>query len=383
MKIYFVVGEPSGDLLASGLMKALMKIKPDIEFRGMGGESMTALGFQSSFNIAEISVMGFFEVLPRLPLILKRIKQTATDIEQWQPDVIVTVDSWGFVSSLLSKLQKRGSKIPVVHYVAPQVWAWKKKRAKKVAQLVDHLMMLLPNEGKYFEKYGLHCEFVGHPVTERISSATYDEIAFRKRLDIPVNSRVICVLPGSRRSEINRLAPIFKKVILGLKEKIGDFYVVIPTVAAMESRVSDFFSDIELPVRIVMGTEDRYNAFSISEVAIAASGTVSLELAALKVPHLIAYTFNPLTNTMAKMTVKIRFANLINLLADREIIPEFVLGNCRSDLITNCVLNLLEDPKMAAQQVLEAQQIMQRLRLPDILPSDRAAQVVLNAAQKE
>lgn len=381
MKIYFIVGEPSGDLLASGLMKALLKVDPSIEFRGMGGESMIAKGFCSLFNIAEISVMGFFEVLPRLPLILKRLKQTIADIEKWQPDVIVTVDSWGFASSLLSRLKKRKSKIPTIHYVAPQVWAWKKSRAKKVAQLTDHLMTLLPNECQYFEKYGLHCEFVGHPVAERIAASIGTEAIFRDKIKIPANAKVICVLPGSRRSEIRKLAPVFKRAIIKINECEGDFHVVIPTVVAMETKVRKIFSDLKLPVRIVTGTENRYNTFKISDIAIAASGTVSLELAALKVPHLIAYTFNTLTNIMVKMTIKIRFANLINILANREIIPEFVLNNCRPYLIANCAISLLNSRQKAESQVLNAQQTMQQLNLPNIMPSERAAQIVIETVK--
>lgn len=376
MKVYLVAGEPSGDLLASGLMKALMAARPNVEFRGVGGESMTALGLHSLFDIAEISVMGFFEVLPRLPLILKRLKETTDDIERWQPDVLVTVDSWGFASSLLSRLKKRGSKVPVVHYVAPQVWAWKKGRAKNVARLVDCLMMLLPHEGQYFEKYGLRCEFVGHPLIERVSSVDRDHTAFRKRLNIPEEARVICVLPGSRRMEIIKLAPVFQKALHRIRAKIGDFYVVIPTVAAMEGRIRQEFADVPFPIRVVQGEGDRYSAFSISDVALAASGTVSLELVALGVPHIIAHTFNPLTNALVKMLIKVRFANLINLQADREVIPEFVLNNCRPEPVADCVIRILENPQLATVQVSEAQEILQRLRLPDILPSEQAAQVV-------
>ncbi len=382
MKVYFVAGEPSGDLLASGLMNALLKTEPGVQFRGVGGESMAACsGMQSLFDIAEISVMGIFEVLPRLPLILKRISQTADDIQRWSPDVIVTVDSWGFVSSLLGKLRKRGVKIPMVHYVAPQVWAWKKGRAKNVARLVDRLMMLLPDEGRYFEKFGLQCDFVGHPVIERMSSVVYDTEGFRQRNDIPADARVICVLPGSRRSETGKLIPVFRDALERIRKAYGDFYVVIPTVAGVEARVREAFAESPYPVRVVTGSENRYNAFKTSRIALAASGTVSLELAAVGTPHLIAYKFNALSNLAARLLVRIRFANLLNLLADREIIPEFVLHNCKPEPIAACALELLGNPDAAAAHVTEARQILQRLRLPDILPSDRAAQIVRETAQ--
>lgn len=405
MKIYIIAGEPSGDLLASGLMRALRRLCPDVQFRGVGGESMIAVGrenadnervvagddgdfsaakagFRSLFDISEISVMGIFEVLPRLPLILKRIRQTVNDIEAFQPDALVTVDSWGFVSAVLSKIKRKlrlgTTQVPVVHYVAPQVWAWKKSRAKNVARLVDRLMTLLPNEGQYFEKYGLRCDFVGHPVVERIARADLDPDGFRARNGIPISARVISVLPGSRNSEVRRLLPIQKDAINQIiKAGHQDVYVVVPTVAGVEAEVRRGFRDFDVPSCIVTGEVNRYNAFAASTLAIAKSGTVSLELAAVGVPHMIMYKFNALSNMAAKVLVKIRFANLINLLADKEIIPEFVLDNCRADLIADCAEKMLADPKMAENQIVDARQVMSRLRLPDILPSDRAAEVII------
>jgi lipid-A-disaccharide synthase len=382
MKIYVIAGEPSGDLLASGLMRALGRAVPDVEFRGVGGDSMTAAGgFRSLFDIAEISVMGIFEVLPRLPLILRRIRQTVKDIEQWNPDVLVTVDSWGFVSALLTKLHKHGSKVPKIHYVAPQVWAWKKGRAKNVARLVDRLMTLLPDEGRWFEKYGLQCDFVGHPVVERIAAADLDREGFRAENGIPADANVIAVLPGSRHSEVRRLLPILKDAVSRLAVENTDLFVVVPTVAGVAEEVRRGFEGAGFPVRVVTGESNRYNAFAVSDFALAKSGTVSLELAALGVPHLIAYKFNAFTDLAARLLVKVRFANLINLLADRAIIPEFLLWECRPESIAACTQKLFEEPAAAEKQVADAQKIMQRLRLPDTLPSDRAAQIVIEMAE--
>jgi lipid-A-disaccharide synthase len=415
LKVYIIAGEPSGDLLASGLMRALLRLVPDVEFRGVGGESMTAVGtdglasetppkafslgatspraagrrFESLFDISEISVMGFFEVLPRLPLILKRIDQTIKDIEAFAPDVLVTVDSWGFVSALLSKMRKRRSQVPVVHYVAPQVWAWKKGRARNVAKLVDRLMTLLPNEGAWFEKWGLQSDFVGHPVVERVSQAALDSDGFRAANNIPADATVISVLPGSRHSEAKRLIPILKESVervaqeLNAKKIGGGIFVVVPTVAGVEAEVRRGFSDFSLPVRVVTSEINRYNAFAISKLALAKSGTVSLELVSFGVPHLIAYTFSGWTNFVAKLLVNVRFANLINLLTNREIIPEFVLDRCRPELIAECATQLLRSPELAEKQVIEARQVMQKLRLPDVLPSDRAAQIVIEMAGRK
>jgi lipid-A-disaccharide synthase len=382
LRVYIVAGEPSGDLLASGLMRALGRLVPGVEFRGVGGESMTAVGgFESLFDISEISVMGIFEVLPKLPLILKRIGQTVRDIEESEPDVLVTVDSWGFVSALLTRLRKRKSQIPVIHYVAPQVWAWKEGRARNVARLVDRLMTLLPDEGKWFEKWGLRTDFVGHPVVERVSQATLDSDGFRTANGIQAGARVVSVLPGSRHSEAKRLIPIMKEAVRLLSERYDDLFVVVPTVAGVEEEVRRGFADCVLPTRVVTGELNRYNAFAVSTLAIAKSGTVSLELVSFEVPHMIAYTFSRLTNLTAKLLVKVRFANLINLLADKEIIPEFVLDRCRPELIAECAMLLLDSPKLVDRQLIEARQVMQRLRLPDVLPSERAAQIVAETAR--
>jgi lipid-A-disaccharide synthase len=380
MKIYFVTGEPSGDLLASSLMKTLKEKVPDVEFYGVGGETMKSYGLHSLFNMAELTVMGFFEVVPRLPLILKRLRQTFVDIETVDPDIIITVDSWGFVSVLLSRLKKKKNVIPKLHYVAPQVWAWKKGRAKNVAKFVDRLMTLLPYEPQYFERYGLKCDFVGHPVVEnRIDEIDADN--FRTKYDIPIEANVISVLPGSRNSEIKRLIPVFRKAIDILSTKIENLFVVIPTVETVVDEVKKAFENKDLPCRIITGRNERYAAFKQSIVAIAASGTVSLELASCKTPHIVAYKFSPLTNFLADIFVKVKYANLINLLCDKEIIPEFMLNKCCADLIANKIFELT-DKKVAEMMIRETDEGLQKLRLPNILPSEKAAEIVLEMISK-
>jgi lipid-A-disaccharide synthase len=375
MKIYFVTGEPSGDLLASSLMKALIRKTPDVEFYGIGGETMKSYGLKSLFNMAELTVMGFFEVVPRLPLILKRIKQTVADIEKVNPDILITVDSWGFVKVLLSRLKKKNTTVPKLHYVAPQVWAWKKGRAKNVAKLVDRLMTLLPYEPQYFEKYGLKCDFVGHPVVEnRIEEI--DDGNFRTKYNIPSNACILSVLPGSRNSEIKRLVPVFKSAINMLSTKIDNLFVVIPTVETVADEVGKAFENSPVPCRIIMGRDERYAAFKQSTAAIAASGTASLELASCNTPHIVAYRFNPLTNFLADIFVKVEYANLINLLCNKEIIPEFMLDECRADLIAAKTFELM-DAKTGEKIIRETGEGLQKLRLPNILPSEKASEIVI------
>ena len=381
--VYIIAGEPSGDLLASRLMSALTAKSPDIKFAGMGGETMAALGFESLFDISEISVMGILEVIPKLPLVMKRLKQVVADIEAKRPDVIVTVDSWGFVRQVLSRLKKAGVTTPKIHYVAPQVWAWKKGRAKTVARLTDKLMTLLPYEPPYFEKYGLECVFTGHPVIENTANLSDDYQSFRKKYGIPENATLISVLPGSRNSEIKRLIPVFKQVIGKLSKTYPDLFLVIPSVAAIADKVSAAFADVGVPHCIVLGQFERYSAFKSGSFALAASGTVSLELAAFKTPHIIAYRFGYITNKILKYHAGTKYANLLNILADKFVIPEFVLENCREDLITPIALDLMKNSDKATAQADEAFNYLMKLKPADAMPSEKAAGVVLLCIRSE
>ena len=375
--VYIIAGEPSGDLLASRLMQALRDRDPDIRFAGIGGETMAASGFDSLFDISDISVMGIVEVLPNLRRILRRINQVLTDIRGRRPDVIVTVDSWGFVHQALARLKKEGNRIPKVHYVAPQVWAWKKGRAKTVARLVDHLMTLLPYEPPYFEKYGLKCTFVGHPVIENTASLTNDPLAFRAKYGIPEHCTLMSVLPGSRHSEIKRLVPVFKKTLRQLKNEFPGLFLVIPSVAAISQEVEAAFADLEVPHRIILGQYERYAAFRSSVFALAASGTVSLELTACGTPHVIAYKFGDVTNLILKRFVGTRYANLINILADELVIPEFVLEHCDEVLMVPVVTYLMQHPEKTKAMMNEAQQHLRKLKPDDTMPSEKAAETVL------
>ena len=377
--IYLLAGEPSGDLLASRLMQALRAKDPTIEFTGLGGETMTAQGFDTLFDISEISVMGIFEVLPKLRLIMRRLNNVMDDIRYTRPDVIVTVDSWGFAHQVLARLKKKGCRIPRVHYVAPQVWAWQKGRAKTIARLVDHLMTLLPFEPPYFEKHGLKCTFVGHPVIENTASLTDNPLAFKEKYGIPEQCTLMSVLPGSRRSEIKRLIPVFKRVLLEVKKTFPDLFLVIPSVVAISENVKDAFADLDIPHRIILGQYERYAAFQSSMFALAASGTVSLELAACGTPHVIAYKFGSISNKLAPYFSRTQFANLINILANKLIIPEFILENCDELLITPIVLDLMQNHGKAKAQVEEAQQYFLKLKpAGEAMPSEKAAETVFS-----
>ena len=379
--IYLIAGEPSGDLLASRLMRAL-KEKTDgkIRFAGVGGETMIANGFESLFDSSELAVMGLTEVVPSIPRIMARIRQTVDDIVAKKPDVVVTVDSWSFSARVNKGLRSLNTGIPQMHYVAPQVWAWKKRRAKTCGRYIDELMALLPYEAKYFEPYGLKVDYVGHPVVEG-GAAKGDGNAFRKNNDIPEDAELLCVLPGSRRSETKFLLPVFKETVALLAKKHPGLHIVIPTVVTVEKTVREAVSDWTLPVHIVTGEANRYDAFAASDAALAASGTVALELAMAKVPYTIAYQTSPMTAWLIRKLVTGKYANLVNILAGREVVKEYLLEDCTSEKLSAEVEKLLSDEEYRQTQIRDAFDVLKKLGADDaVSPSMKAAEAILHLA---
>lgn len=341
LKVYLITGEPSGDLLGSRLMRALKKqTNGNVEFMGVGGETMQAEGLTSLFDIKDLAVMGLLEVLPGLPKILRHMKNVIADIQIKQPDIIVTIDSYSFCARIHKKLKKAKCTIPHVHYVAPQVWAWKKGRAKTVAKFIDHMFCLLPSEPAYFTPYGMATTFVGHPVIEGGASKGNGQ-AFRKNHLISQQTMVITMLPGSRKNEVAYLLPTFKQAVEQFAQTHPDICVVVPTVQTVCKQIKTMLKGWSIPFIVVEGEPDRYDAFAASNIAIAASGTVSLELAMADVPHLIAYKVNKLTGLLARILLKIKYVNLINILSGREIIPELLQDNCTPEKIVQTMEGLL------------------------------------------
>ena len=375
LKVYLVTGEPSGDLLGARLMRS-MKSDTRVDFFGLGGESMQAEGLESLFDISDLAVMGIFEVLPHLPKILGRIRQTLDDIEEKQPDIVVTVDSWSFSKQIHLGLIKRKIKIPHIHYVAPQVWAWKAKRADQIKKWVDHLMMLLPFEEKFFAQKGIPFTYVGHPVTEG-GADKGSASRFITMHNLSQKDFIMTILPGSRKNEIKYLMPIFEQVVNQMAKKHKNLRVVLPTVETVREKIEPIVAKWNVPVMIVSGELARYDAFAASNLALAASGTVSLELAMAGVPHVIAYKMNWLTGKLAAPILKrkIKFVNLINILADKEIIPECLQDDCNLDKIVLELEKVMADG--GKKQTQQAQKVMRLLGAGDVLtPSQKAAQVV-------
>ncbi len=372
--IFLIAGEPSGDILGGRLMAAL-KDSGDMRFAGIGGQYMTRQGLESLFPMRELSLMGLAEVLPHIPRLLRRIRQTADKVRELKPDILITIDAPDFNFRVARRLKGEG--IPLVHYVAPSVWAWKPGRARKIAGFLDHIMTLLPFEPPYFETEGLAATFVGHPVVES-GADKGNGVEFRRRHNISADVPLICVLPGSRHSETARLLPIFSETLGILKKKMPDLQAVVPTMPGVAKEVAEAVSGWPVPVQMVEGNEHKFSSFAASDVALAASGTVALELAMAGTPTVIAYKMNPLTGWLASLLIRVRFANIVNIILDREAVPERLQKNCTPKCLARAVDELLGSEAAREKQINDCKDAMRRLGLGGPSPSRRAAEVVLS-----
>lgn len=378
--VFVVAGEHSGDALGASVMAALShKLGSRVRYAGVGGPGMQAAGLESLFPMEDLAVMGVFEVLPRLPSLLKRIKQTADAVEHLKPQVLLTIDAPDFCFRVIKRLKARGVAVPVVHFVAPSVWAWRPGRAKKVAAFLDHLLCLLPFEPPYFEREGLKATFVGHPV---LSSAIGDGDgpSFRARHDIASDVPLLCVLPGSRSGEVERLLPIFADTVAKLAPQFPGLNVVMPAVAHLESRVQTATRSWAVPVHVV-GAAQKADAYAAADAALAASGTVALELAMAALPNVIGYKLHGLTAFLAKRLLTTRFVNLINIILDREVVPELLQENCTPENLAREVARLLDNSQARDLQRAAAFEALKQLGFGGPPPGDRAADVVLSYIQ--
>ena len=377
IRIFIIAGEPSGDLLGGRLMAALKRHSSgNVEFAGVGGGRMAVEGLKSPFPITELSVMGLAEILPRIFNLRRRVRQTAHAIEQYLPDILITIDSPGFCFAVLKRL-RRDQATRRIHYVAPSVWAWRPGRVHKFAREFDHLLTLLPFEPRYFEPEGLDTTFVGHAVIESEMGAA-DGAAFRQRFQIEEDIPLLCMLPGSRLGEVERHLEPFRSAMTTLQSRFPSLRVVVPTIPAIEDEVSHTVRGWENNVLVVEGEKDKFDAMAASNIALAASGTVALELALARVPTVIAYRVNVITSWIVKALIKIPYANLVNVLLNREAVPEFIQGKCTGDNLANALENLLEDIVVYEAQQTAADDAMKLLKAGDVLPSDVAAKTILS-----
>lgn len=376
LKVYIICGEASGDFLGGRLMQSLRKKCPFIEFYGIGGACMKAEGLESLFPFHELSVMGLIEIIPHIPRLLRRIHQTVAHILQIKPDIVVTIDSPGFCLRVAKKLkQVKNIEIPVIHYSLPTVWAWRPERAKKCAAILRHGLALFPFEPPYFEKEGLGCTFVGHPLLEMpIGTERGEDDEFKKLFHIPSHARILCLLPGSRAAEVKNLLPIFSESLKILASRIPDLWVVIPTFDAFRPEIEAAAMQWSIPTLILSHQQQKYQAMRASCMALAASGTVSLELALAETPMVIAYKANRLTAWIVKKLIKVPYVCLVNILLKEKVVPELLQEACTADKIAHALWELYVDP---SRQKNALKKIPKMLKNGESIPSDLAAETVL------
>lgn len=369
LRVFLIAGEPSGDRLGAALMAGLRALHADVVFSGVGGALMQAQGLQSLFPMEELSVMGIAEVLPKYRQLKRRIAQTAEAALAAGPSVMISIDSPDFCLRVAKRVKAQRPDLPTVHYVAPSVWAWRPKRAGKMARVIDHVLALLPFEPPLMRAAGMSCDFVGHPVVAE-ALATPEERAL-----MAGEAPLILALPGSRRGEVTRLAPVIAEVLAQIKVVYPAARVALPTVRGVADLVTDLSRDWPIVPQIIQDPALKRAAFAAADVAIAASGTVSLELAANGCPMVIAYDMHPLTLWLMRRAALIDTVTLVNLVSDTRVVPEFIGANCRADLIAPAVLALLQG---AGDQQAAMALTMQRLGQDGTPPGLRAAQSVLD-----
>ena len=357
-KIFILTGEPSGDRLATKVISNLKKINPNIDYLSVGGENLKSLGIKSIYDLKEITYLGFTNVILNLFKINKKINQTVKAITDYNPDILFTVDSPDFTLRVAEKIKKVNSKIKTIHYVAPQVWVWREGRVKKIKNFIDHIFLLFNFEKKYFEKEQVSCEFVGHPLLENKEQGKIDINQI-----IGKNKALISVFSGSRKSEISVLMPILLDCIKLMNDKYSDITYVFHSTKEYSQLMQSFVKESNLSnCEVVSDDKIKSHILQKSIFAVAKSGTVSLEICNAKIPSIILYKMGFLNFLIVKSLVKTKYANIINFVADEEIIPELLQSNCNSKNILKYVDSFLDNPNKIKEQVEKVQNVLNKLK---------------------
>lgn len=377
LTLMLVCGEPSGDRLGAELMAALkMLAGSSVHIVGVGGPAMTAQGLQSLYPLDDTAVMGLREVVPRIPAILGRVRAASDFAAQTAPDAVVCIDSPDFTHRIAQRLRRIAPHIRTVNYAAPQVWASRPYRARKMARYFDLVLALLPFEAPLFAAHGLRAVFVGNPVIERRGQVKGGD-ALRARLAIAPEAMVLALLPGSRMNEVRLLLPPYREAVARLRAHIPNLVCLLPTVEHVGAYVHEHTRDWPAPLHILLTDEDKYAAFDTARAAIAASGTVTTELALAGTPMVVAYRLGALTYALARSFVRVRYITLANILLDRPAIPELIQNACTGEALASAVLPLLRDEVARARQRDDLAEAVAKLGGEGEAPSLRAARALL------
>ena len=357
-KIFVLTGEPSGDKLASKVIAQLKKSRSDIEYLSVGGEHLNALGIKSLYKLEEVTYLGFTKVLLNVFKITRKINKTVKEIIKFNPDILFSVDSPDFTLRVAKEVKKNNPNIKTIHFVSPQVWVWREHRIKKLKSFLDHVLLLFPFEKKFFDKEGIQSTFTGHPLLEEESKSKVDINQIAKD-----NKKFFSIYPGSRLSEINVLIPVLFDFVKKMNEKYKDLFFVFHSTSEHVQLIQNLLLKEGFKNCGAIGDEKiKSHILKSSMFAVAKSGTISLEICNAKIPSIIIYKMGFINFLIVKMLVKVKFANIINIAADEDIIPELLQSNCNSTNIYNTVDKLLNDKKALEKQVKKSQDIINNFK---------------------
>lgn len=357
-KIFILTGEPSGDRLASTVVSKLKKNNQNIEFSCVGGYHLELLGVKSIFKLSEITYIGFTSVLLNIFKIRNKINKTVEEVIKFNPDILFSVDSPDFTLRVAEKVKKKNSNIKTIHYVAPQVWVWREGRVKKFKKFLDHILLLFNFEKKYFDKENILNTFVGHPLLESQNKEKIDLSNI-----IPENKKIISIFPGSRLSEINLLLPILIDFIKLMNHKFNIYHFVFHATEENKNLIIEKLKYLDFNNTEVISNENiKSHILSSSIFAVSKSGTVTLEIANAKIPSIIIYKMNFINFIIVKFLIKIKFANIINIINNKEVIPELIQNECNPKEIFNTVVYFLKNPNLMTQQVLVCEKTLNDIK---------------------
>ncbi len=368
-KIFILTGEASGDKLASEVISKLKKINPEIDYLSVGGENLKKLGINSIYDLKEITYLGFTKVILNIFKIKKKIDETVKAINEFRPDILFTVDSPDFTLRVAEKVKKDNPNIKTIHYVAPQVWVWREGRVKKIKKFIDHILLLFNFEKPYFDKENMSNQFVGHPLLDKKIENAIDINEILEK-----NKSIISIFTGSRKSEIAVLAPILINFIKLMNDKYSDFTFVFHSTKEYSDLIQSYLKNSDLDnCKVISDDKIKYHILNKSIFAVTKSGTVSLEICNAKIPSIILYKMGLINFLIVKMLVNTKFANIINIAAKKEIIPELLQSDCNPKKIFEHVSNYLENPEKIVEQVKNTQLILNEFKTNNS-PSQLAAE---------
>lgn len=382
LRLYFIAGEHSGDALGAKLIEALRELSPrPIELGGIAGELMARQGCPSLFPLEELAVMSPLDVLPRLPSIHRRIRQTAGAVVAFDPHVLVILDSPEFTHQVARRVRRRNPQIPIVDYVSPSVWAWRPWRARSMLRYVDHVLAILPFEPEVYVRLGgPPCSYVGHPLIEKLDWIdALDSQGLRNRLGIGLDKEVLVVLPGSRASEVKRLMDTFGDTLRILQETISPFEVILPAVGTVHALIEDRLREWPLRPHIVGGETDKFTAMKLATAALAASGTVTLELSLAGTPMAVAYRVDAIAKRLRFLLIAPAIA-LPNLILGEKIFPELLQESCTGENLADALVPLMRGGPLRDAQFPALARVRREMRVEGDEPSKQAAKIVLDYA---